>query len=378
MSETVQPKSARLESLDVLRGLDIVFLIGLQPFLMMVFKVFDVPGEEFLRDQLSHRSWEGFTLWDLVMPLFIFMSGITLPFSLAKHKGEGWPRYELWLRLLRRVVILWVLGGLCQGNFLALDINRIYLFSNTLQAIAAGTLIAYPAVLLLSTRKQIALTAGLLIAYWLVFLIFGDNAYLRGHNIAETIDMNVLGRFRDGAVTLPDGTVKFAPWYNYAWILPTLSFGAQMLLGAQAGNILRSAKEPNARRNLLMICGIALVAAGWGLHFAGLPVIKTIYTPSMVLVSCGYAFMLMGFFYWLVDIRGVRKPFGWLRIVGCNALLGYVLFSVVRFGSVVDSLFGGLQRHMGDSYALIPPLIIFGIIWLILWLCTRQKIFLRA
>lgn len=370
----------RLQSLDVLRGLDILFLIGIQPFLLKLLPLirgWDLPGIDFVQGQLTHCSWVGFTTWDLVMPLFIFMSGITLPFSLAKHQGQGWKQGHLWLRLMRRVVILWILGGIVQGNFLSLNWDQIHLYTNTLQAIAVGTLIAWPAVLLLSVRWQVGLIAMLIFGYWMVFVIFGGDSYAQGHNIAETIDRAVLGRFRDGASLSPEGIVRFSASYHYAWVLPSLNFGAQMLLGAQAGNLLRSGLPAVTKIRMMSLCGFGLVMFGWTFHLFH-PVIKPIYSGSMVMVSCGYAFLLMMFFYWLVDLRKVRRPFAWVQVIGCNALLAYVLHEYVSFDSVVNSLFFGLRQYMGEAYVLIPPLAVFGLIYGILWLLKECKLYLRA
>lgn len=373
--KAIQPE--RLASLDVLRGLDMIFLIALQPLLLIVFRIWDIPGEAWIKNQLTHCSWVGFHLWDLVMPLFLLMSGVTLPFALAKHREQGWRNHSLWLRLFRRIVLLWVLGGICQGNFLALNPDRIYLFTNTLQAIAVGTLIAFPAVLLLSVRKQIALILLLLFSYWMVFLVFGNDSYAQGSNIADTIDKAVLGRFRDGASVMSDGTVRFAGWYHYTWILSGLNFGAQMLIGAMAGHILRAGGAPITKVRLLSMCGFLMVIFGWLLDFFH-PVIKPLWTSSMVMVSSGYAFLLIMFFYWLVDLRNVRKPFGWVTVVGCNALLAYTIFCAVRFNSITDSLFFGLEPYLGKGYALVAPFATFLLIWGLLCLLYRQKLFLRA
>ncbi len=88
----------------------------------------------------SHVSWEGFSPWDLIMPLFLFMSGISMPFSLSRYKSISDKR-PLLRRLAKRILLLWIFGMMCQGNLLALDPNTIYLYSNTLQAIATGYLI---------------------------------------------------------------------------------------------------------------------------------------------------------------------------------------------------------------------------------------------
>ncbi|MBR4756757.1 MAG: DUF5009 domain-containing protein, partial [Bacteroidales bacterium] len=80
--------SKRLSSLDILRGADLFLLLALGPFLHTFLRINTSPALDGVRHQLSHVSWEGFVLWDIIMPLFMFMSGATIPFSMAKYK-EG-------------------------------------------------------------------------------------------------------------------------------------------------------------------------------------------------------------------------------------------------------------------------------------------------
>lgn len=88
--------------------------------------------------QFDHVAWAGFAFWDLVMPLFMFMAGVSIPFAFSKYlrSGEGYGR--IYVRILKRVVVLWALGMVCQGNLLSLHVADWKLFSNTLQAIAVG------------------------------------------------------------------------------------------------------------------------------------------------------------------------------------------------------------------------------------------------
>src|SRR5690606_38528025 len=125
--------------LDILRGLDLFFLVALEPVLKRMAKAVSHPWLDRLMLNFEHVKWEGFVLWDLVMPLFLFMAGVSMPFALSRFKEQGKPVY---LRIFKRVLLLWVFGMICQGNLLGLDPDKIYFYSNTLQAIAMGYLIA--------------------------------------------------------------------------------------------------------------------------------------------------------------------------------------------------------------------------------------------
>ena len=161
----VTNKNSRLESLDILRGLDLFMLVFFQPVFMSLASRLKLPELEPVVRQSTHVQWEGFAMWDLIMPLFMFMAGVSMPFSLSKYTTSGNSgKSSVYLRIAKRVVLLWLLGMVVQGNLLALDANRIYLYSNTLQAIASGYLITSIIYLLFKER-------GIIVGLILLFVI---------------------------------------------------------------------------------------------------------------------------------------------------------------------------------------------------------------
>ena len=118
----------RLESLDALRGADLFFLVALGPIIGSINSAADCEWLNSCMWIFRHVAWEGFAPWDIIMPLFMFMSGITIPFALAKYRTtDGSYKAALW-RIARRVVVLWIFGMMCQGNLLALNPDKIYLY----------------------------------------------------------------------------------------------------------------------------------------------------------------------------------------------------------------------------------------------------------
>ncbi len=203
---------SRLESLDILRGLDMFMLVFFQPVFLAVARCLDLPCLNAVVYQLDHEVWAGFRCWDLVMPLFLFMTGASMPFAFGRRIAEGRVR-SLWPGILRRVGLLFILGMVVQGNLLSLDLGRLRLYSNTLQAIAAGYLIASVIILNLKTRGRIIATVALLVIYWIPMTFMGD--FTPEGNFAEAVDRAVLGRFRDGVWTDELGDWHFAKWYTY-------------------------------------------------------------------------------------------------------------------------------------------------------------------
>ena len=372
--------SKRLESLDALRGFDLFFLVALGPLMHSLARTANV---EWLNESMwvfSHVSWEGFSPWDLIMPLFLFMSGISMPFSLSRYKSISDKR-PLLRRLAKRILLLWIFGMMCQGNLLALDPNTIYLYSNTLQAIATGYLITALLFLFTSRRTQIITAVVLLLVYWTAMQFitvdgYGGGNYTPQGNLAEWIDNTVLGRFRDTAQVI-DGKVVVADWYHYTWILSSLNFGVTVLTGLFAGYIAKDKIEEKKILKLYFGTGITMVIAGWLWNFQ-MPVIKTIWTSSMVLVSSGYCFLLMGLFYYWIDYKGHRSGITWLKVYGMNSIVAYMLANVVNFRCIGESLFYGLEQYMGSYYSFLMTLWNIGAVYVIIWFMYKRGIFLKV
>lgn len=372
--------SKRLESLDALRGFDLFFLVALGPLMHSLVRTANV---EWLNESMwvfSHVSWEGFSPWDLIMPLFLFMSGISMPFSLSRYKSISDKR-PLLRRLAKRILLLWIFGMMCQGNLLALDPNTIYLYSNTLQAIATGYLITALLFLFTSRRTQIITAVVLLLVYWTAMQFitvdgYGGGNYTPQGNLAEWIDNTVLGRFRDTAQVI-DGKVVVADWYHYTWILSSLNFGVTVLTGLFAGYIAKDKIEEKKKLKLYFGTGITMVIAGWLWNFQ-MPVIKTIWTSSMVLVSSGYCFLLMGLFYYWIDYKGHRSGITWLKVYGMNSIVAYMLANVVNFRCIGESLFYGLEQYMGSYYSFLMTLWNIGAVYVIIWFMYKRGIFLKV
>ena len=268
-----------------------------------------------------------------------------------------------------------------QGNLLGLDPNRIYLFTNTLQAIAVGYFFSAIIYMHTSWKTQIGIAVGLLLAFWgaMEFITIGGcggGDYTPHGNLAEGIDNMVLGRFRDTAQII-DGQVVVRESYTYTWILSSLNFVVTVLSGVLAGEALKSSRSKHTKVSALLIAGVAMVASGWAwdtIH----PVIKHIWTGSMVLVSSGYCFLLMGIFYLWIDCLGHNKHLTVLKVYGMNSITAYVVSHVISFRSISKSLFFGLEQYVGDYYDFIIQLSNVTLLFLILYILYRKKIFLRV
>lgn len=369
-------ENKRLLSLDVLRGLDLFLLVALQPVLVAVLRQLDCGVlNDTLLHQLDHAEWEGVRVWDMVMPLFLFMSGVTMPYSLPKYKTQN-GNLKVWARVLKRFVLLFLLGMLVQGNVLALNPDRVYIYSNTLQAIAVGYLFTVPMVLYLKPRQQIIAIAALLVVYSVPMHLRGD--WSAQGNLAAVIDKAVLGRFRDGSTVAADGTVQFAAWYDYTWLWSSLTFCCTVALGSLAGYVTKAGNnDRKATACKLAAVGVALVVAGLLCGFAQ-PIIKRIWTASFTLYSAGWCYLLLALFYWWIDVKGHTKGWEWLLCFGCNAITAYLIGEIVNFRGVAGSLLYGLEQYIGDWYPVLLTLCNSIMVYLILKVMYRAKLFLKV
>ena len=364
----------RLASLDILRGADMFLLLFLGPVLRSICKLWP-DGTAWLSPQLQHVSWEGFVAWDIIMPLFLFMSGITIPFSMARYKEGLRPDKAFYLKLLKRFCLLFLLGWIVQGNLLEFDWKLFHPFANTLQAIAVGYVITALLFVHLDVKWQVIAGAALFAAYWIAFAATGMN--LDGQdNIAMVIDKAVLGSHRDGVKWAADGAWRFRTGYQYTWILSSLNFAVTVLLGCFAGQMLKGERRSPARRaGLVALTGVGLVAAGLAVSPL-FPIIKKIWSSSMTLYSGGICFLLIALTYYIVDVRGWHKGLDWLKIYGMNAITAYCIGEVIRFTSVSECLLHGFQ-----TFSWYPVLIAFAdasILFGILYLMYKNKVFLKV
>ncbi len=363
-----QPQ-VRVMSIDALRGFDMFWIIGGGAIFASLNEVCDCPATAWIKTQLTHVRWEGFRFEDLIMPLFLFIVGVVMPFSFHKRIERGDSKKKLYLHVVKRTLILFVLGMVAQGNLLDYDLSKLHIYSNTLQAIAAGYLIS--ALLLLNLRLtwQIGVTAALLLLFWALMALVpvpnhGAGVLTPDENFAIYVDRVILGAFIDG--TDPP----------YTWILSGLTFACTVMLGAMAGHLLRSDKGQKTKVLWLLGAGAGCLVLGliWSLAF---PIIKHLWTSSFVLYSGGFCFLLLALFYLLIDVWGLKKWSFGLVVIGTNAIAVYMATHLISFRNIGDVFVGGLKPYTGNWFALIQAVAAFVVVWLILLWMYRKKSFVK-
>jgi heparan-alpha-glucosaminide N-acetyltransferase len=394
-AKTGSPFVLRLSSLDAYRGFVMFLMMAEVLHLSRVSRAVPDSGFwRFLAWHQSHVEWIGCSLHDLIQPSFSFLVGVALPYSLAARQKLGQTKAQMVRHAFQRALIL-----ICLGIFLR-SVNRpltYFTFEDTLTQIGLG----YGFLFLLgwqSVRVQWLALGVILVAYWLAFALFPLPP--ADFNLAYVGVPPDWPHWLTGFAAHWNKNTNFAAWFDY-WFLNlfprekpfvfngggylTLSFIptlGTMILGLLAGGVLRNERPAWDKVKWFVAAGLIGLASGWLLGWLGLcPVVKRIWTPSWVLFSGGWCFLLLAAFYWLIDLKGHKRWAFPLLVIGMNSIAAYCIAEL--WGGFMT---GALKRHLGqNTFKLLgeayePFLLGLGVLaiyWLMLFWMYRKKIFLR-
>jgi predicted acyltransferase len=362
----------RLQSLDALRGFDMLWIVGAEAAGAAVGNLGGSPLFKRIAAQFDHVDWVGFHFYDLIFPLFVFMVGVSITFSISRLVAtEG--RLAALRRVFRRSLLLYVLGILYYGGFDG-PIAHIRLMG-VLQRLGLCYLFASLLFIYLRPNALAAVFVGILVGYWALLKFvpvpgWGAGDFAEGHNLTNWIDQ------------------QFLPWRKWdgdhdpEGLLSTVPAVATCLLGVFAGLLLRDpSRKPERKAGLLAAAGAALVLLGllWGLEF---PIIKKIWTSSYVLLAGGWSLLLLSLFYLVIDVWKLRSwsmPLVW---IGMNALTIYLITNVADFWKLSSRLVGGdvgawLDARWAGLSGLVTGCVCVGLCMLVCRFLYQRRIFLR-
>ena len=371
-------KPARLMSLDALRGFDMLWIIGGEVVIRNLAKASNIGIVNVVADQMEHVAWEGFHFYDLIMPLFLFMVGMAIPFSVSKRISMGDSKSKIYKHALKRSVILFILGGVNQCHLLELDFDKIHIIHDTLQAIAIGYLICTVIYTQVNRKMQIGITGGLLLIYWIILTFIPVPGHPAGvlepqMNISKYVEQLVFGRFDDGP----------AP---YSWVLASLGFVATVMTGIFASTLIRlnlrlsflkSSDIQIHKTVMLGITGIALVASALILNI-WFPVIKPLWNPTFTLLTSGISFLLIALFYYVIDVKGYQRWAFWLRVIGMNSIFVYMATALIDFEAIAQRVIFGLQQFNETYYPFLLSVAALSIIYGILYYMYKKGTFIKV
>ena len=355
--------SQRLLSLDAFRGWTMFWIVGGAALVGGLQALNPNPLINGLVYELNHTDWQGLRFYDLIWPSFMLMTGMSLPFSYAKRSLTQ-THHQIFMRVLRRFAVLFLLGSLRES----IHFNHPYMveLSSALQPIA----VAYLAAFLLvrkSWKFQASVGAGILVFYALLLAFVPApgvpaGSYDRNANLVLWTDLVTLGR------VLPEH------WGTVICTLPTIS---TTILGMVMGELLMTNRSAASKMKIISLVGLSGVAIGWCLNPV-IPIVMKIWTTSYGLASAGFACLMFLVFYWLIDVRGYRKPAFPFLVIGMNAVAIYMSESIIPWSKTVAIFTHPLAGTLGSFTPLFHAIAVLTVEWLVLYWMYKRKIFLTA
>lgn len=318
----------------------------------------------------DHVEWEGFRFYDMIFPLFLFIIGVALPFSIGRRLEAGESRRSVFAKVLRRTTILFAIGLVYNGilHFDGWDHIR---FFGVLQRQAIGYGAAATLLIYTKPKTQAIVGVSILFVYWAILALIP----VPGHSLGSMDQWGNVPNYVDRLILAPHQMYeKYGDPEGPVSMIPAVSTA---LLGVFAGYWLRSARPPERKALGLFVAGLVCLALGlaWMPFF---PVIKKIWTSSYVLVAGGASLELLALFYYLVDVRGwTRWAFPFI-VIGMNPLTIYLLSEIVDFTAAASYFVGGAAKFVPVYKNLILAAAALTVKWLFLYFLYRQKVFLRV
>jgi len=374
--------NGRLISLDVLRGFVMFWIMSGEHIIHALAKAAPIPIFIWMSSQLHHAEWNGITFYDMIFPVFLFVAGVSMPFSFEKKiklagvkEPKDLPKAEkrkIYLSMLRRTCILLVLGFVVNGllRFDGFDQTR---FASVLGRIGLAWFFAGIIYLNFDFKKQLIWFFGILIGYyaamkWIPVPNFGAGVLTKEGSLEGYIDRLFLPGRLHSTVYDPEG------------IFSTIPAIATALLGVFIGTFLK-AKCPfsiNIKLLLMVLAAVVLIIAGliWDINF---PINKHLWTSSFVCFVGGFSILFFVFFYVIIDLLGFQKWAFPLVLIGSNSILIYIAAEgSVDFKHTADYVFGGLIQYTSIIWQpFFAALSVTVVQLLLLYFLYKKKWFLK-
>ena len=362
-------ESKRLLSIDALRGFDMFFIMGFASLVIAVCKLFPGGADCWLVQQMSHTAWDGLTHHDTIFPLFLFISGMTFPFSLGKSREKGLSNGQIFLKVLSRGLILIALGFVYNGIF-GLQFER-FRFYSVLGRIGLAWMLAAWLFMACGRKLRVAIAAVILVGYGLLLLIPAPDC--PGAS-SLSLEGNIVGYI--DRLLLP-GHLLYRAGFDPEGLLSTLPAVVTAMLGQFTGEFV---KESKLSRKTLWMLGAALVLLAAGLLWSlWQPVNKKLWTPSFTLVVGAVSLALFAVFYWVIDVKGWKKWAFFFQVIGLNSITIYLVQKIVPFAEVNRFFLGGVAGLCSEPVGKV----IFAVgyvfwCWILLWFLYKKKVFLKV
>ncbi len=365
-------KQKRLDSLDALRGFDMFFIVGGSALIHALATLFPSDFSSFASSQMRHMQWHGFAFYDMIFPLFLFIAGVSFPYSLDKSRESGISNRKMVQKIIIRATKLFLLG-LVINRALTLDFENIR-YASVLGRIGISWM--FGAIIYVYGGKKWAAIIGivLLIAYYFLAAFVPSPEIPPGASIFS-VQGSVISWF----------DVQFLPGkvyggnYDPEGILSTIPAITTALAGILTGTFLKSEQYKQMNKVYTLFAASAvLIIIGllWNEIF---PINKKLWTSSFVCLAGGLSMFLLALFYLIIDVLHYKKWAFFFRVIGLNSITIYVAQEVINFGHTTNFIGGGIVNLFPESsQPVVYALIYSTLIWLFLYFLYRSKIFLKV
>jgi predicted acyltransferase len=373
MENSTNKKSDRLLSLDALRGFDMFWIMGGENIFHAIAQLTQWSIFIWLGTQMEHVEWNGFRFYDNIFPLFLFIAGITMPFSLSKRIERGDSKTSIYTHIVIRGLML-VLFGLIYNGLLHFHFDQLR-YASVLGRIGLAWMFA--AIIFVNTkpRGQIIWLCLILLGYWACMMLipvpgFGAGNLTKEGSLVGYIDRMLLPGQLYLGVHDPEG------------ILSTIPAIGTALMGVLTGQYLKKQNEktvPLKKGLYILGAGIISIALGW-IWNTSFPVNKNLWTSSFVLVAGGWSLIYLSVFYIVIDVWKFRKWAFFFVVIGLNPITIYLCQNgLIDFAATTKYLFDGILSYMPQGWQNLWGSVFYvGISWLFLYFLYKRKIFLKV
>jgi len=361
----------RLYSLDALRGFDMFWILGAEDIFNELAKATGSPVFDWISKQLTHPAWNGFHLYDLIFPMFLFMAGVATPFSVGRELEKTQDKQKVLFRVIRRGLILVALGVMHNNGLQLRPLSDIR-FCSVLGRIGVAYMFANIIFIYSKRNAQIIWFWALIIGYWLLLKFTSAPGYPVGDltmegNFASYIDRSIIpGKLYLG-IHDPEGLVS---------TIPAISTG---LLGILTGSYIKNSEDSGTRKSRNMaLAGLSFVALAliWNFNF---PINKNLWTSSFVCLAGGLSLLYFSLFYYVIDVLHYKKWAFFFKVIGMNSILIYLSGEFINWNYATNGFFQWLGQLMPILWAPVVLAICYVFVkWIFLYFLYRKKVFLRV
>ena len=363
--------NARLRSIDALRGFDMFWIMGIGSVILQVAAIEETPFWTGLAAQFEHPYWNGFTLWDMIFPLFMFLSGISSPFSVDKQLKNGRSKKQILWKVIKRGLVLILLGIIYNARGIELRPLAEYRYASVLGKIGVSYVFANIIYLYARPGAQVIWYWALLVGYWLLLKFTSAPGFPPG-NLTEA------GNFASyfDRIVLPGKLSRDI--HDTVGLLCTITGVSTTLLGVITGNFLKKHPiSPIRKVCWFTITGAVLILLGllWNLDF---PINKNLWSSSFTVLTGGISLLLFALFYYIIDVRGCHKWTFFFRVIGMNSIFIYVSPVFINYSYMAKAAFRWIGQLTGAYEVPVMGACTVFVSWLVLYFMYKKNIFIKV